>query len=181
MGYANFFRRLAAIIIDSVILYVVLYIIGYLIRDKDYQTRGLFLFGYIAINWLYFAIQESSEAQATIGKRILSIKVTDLDGNRISFWGGTKRYLAKIVSALIYGIGFLMAAFTQKKQALHDKIASTLVVMKNTDAAFFASQATQYIKSGVDRKIEQLAALRDQGVLTELEFNQAKEKLYASQ
>jgi uncharacterized RDD family membrane protein YckC len=82
----------------------------------------------LVADWLYFAYQESSPAQATIGKRALGIKVTDLEGNRISFGRATGRYFAKYLSAITLFIGFLLAAFTARKQALHDMIAGTLVV-----------------------------------------------------
>jgi hypothetical protein len=80
------------------------------------------------LNWFYFAIMESSESQATLGKKILGLKVTDEFGQRMSFGRATGRYFSKFISSLILGIGYLMAAFTDRKQALHDKIASTLVV-----------------------------------------------------
>ena len=76
----------------------------------------------------YFAIQESSDFQATVGKRALNIKVVDKRGNKISFWRALGRYLAKIISALILYIGFIMIGFTSKKQGLHDIIADTLVI-----------------------------------------------------
>ena len=71
---------------------------------------------------------ESSAKQATVGKMALGIIVTDLDGRRIGFGRATGRYFAKILSALTLGIGFLMAGFTERKQALHDMVASCLVV-----------------------------------------------------
>jgi uncharacterized RDD family membrane protein YckC len=71
---------------------------------------------------------ESSAKQATVGKMALGIIVTDLEGRRLGFGRATGRYFAKILSALILGIGFLMAAFTERKQGLHDMVASTLVV-----------------------------------------------------
>jgi uncharacterized RDD family membrane protein YckC len=77
---------------------------------------------------------ESSSYQGTIGKKILGIKVIDMNGNRISFVKATVRYFSKLLSALIIGIGFLMAGFTNKKQALHDLIAETLVVKKPEDS-----------------------------------------------
>lgn len=80
--------------------------------------------------WLYFALMESSRLQGTLGKMALSIKVTDLAGNRISFGRATGRYFAKIISGLIIAIGYIMAGFTQQKQALHDIIAGCLVVNK---------------------------------------------------
>ncbi len=77
--------------------------------------------------WLYFALQESSEHQATLGKRALNIYVTDLQGRRISFGQATGRHFGKIISGFILGIGYMMAGFTEKKQGLHDIMASTLV------------------------------------------------------
>jgi len=74
---------------------------------------------------------ESSVRQATIGKGILGLRVTDLDGNRITFLRAAIRDLAKIISAFILLIGFIMVAFTERKQGLHDMIAGTLVVKAN--------------------------------------------------
>ena len=76
----------------------------------------------------YFAGMESSVRQATYGKMMLGIKVVDEDGYNISFWRGVGRYFAKFLSLIPLGIGFLMAGFTEKKQALHDKIVKTLVI-----------------------------------------------------
>jgi len=81
--------------------------------------------------WLYFALWESSSKQATVGKLILKIRVTDAMGNRITFGRASARYFAKFVSNLTIFIGYLMAAFTQKNQALHDIIAETLVLRSN--------------------------------------------------
>jgi uncharacterized RDD family membrane protein YckC len=78
--------------------------------------------------WLYEAFMLSSEWQATVGKRAMSIVVTGLDGQRISFARATGRHFAKYLSGFLLLIGFIMAAFTAKKQALHDMIAETLVI-----------------------------------------------------
>lgn len=80
--------------------------------------------------WLYFALMEASSKQGTLGKMALGIKVTDLYGNRVSFGRATGRYFGKIISGAIFMIGYLMAAFTERKQALHDIMASCLVVDK---------------------------------------------------
>jgi uncharacterized RDD family membrane protein YckC len=80
------------------------------------------------VNWIYEAALESSSYQATLGKMALGLKVTDLEGRRISFARATGRHFAKILSGLMFFIGFIMAGFTQRKQALHDMIAGTLVV-----------------------------------------------------
>ena len=80
--------------------------------------------------WLYFSIMESSPLQATLGKMALSIRVTDTAGQRISFLRATGRTLAKIIYGAILLIGYIMVAFTERKQALHDMMAGTLVVTK---------------------------------------------------
>ena len=81
--------------------------------------------------WLYFAYLESGEKQATWGKQALGVYVTDLSGNPISFGRASGRFFAKIISGLIpLWIGFIMAGFTERRQALHDMIASTLVLRR---------------------------------------------------
>lgn len=84
----------------------------------------------IVAGWLYFALMESSKFQGTVGKLALGIIVTDVDGNKISFARATGRYFSKILSGFILMIGYIMAGFTEKKQALHDIIAGTLVWKK---------------------------------------------------
>jgi uncharacterized RDD family membrane protein YckC len=84
----------------------------------------------IVIGWLYFALQDSSQKQGTFGKQIVGIKVTDLQGNRISFGRATGRYFAKWITGCTCGIGFLMPLWTEKKQTLHDMIAGCLALKK---------------------------------------------------
>ena len=85
----------------------------------------------VLIKWLYFAYLESGERQATWGKQAMGIYVTDLLGNRLSFGHASGRFFAKMVSSLIpLGIGYIMAGFTERKQALHDMIASCLVLRR---------------------------------------------------
>jgi uncharacterized RDD family membrane protein YckC len=84
----------------------------------------------VLIQWLYFALMESSSHQGTLGKMALGIEVTDLNGRRLSFGRATGRYFAKIISTIPCLAGYIMAGFTEKKQALHDMIASCLVVRK---------------------------------------------------
>lgn len=81
--------------------------------------------------WLYYALMESSRSQATLGKMALGLKVIDLEGERISFLKATARYFSKIISRAIFWVGYIMAGFTDRKQALHDFIASTYVIYKN--------------------------------------------------
>jgi uncharacterized RDD family membrane protein YckC len=133
MEYAGFWRRFAAYIIDSILVSVVFWL-AVLILGAIADDAGV-IFAYIlgTIGGLvYYAGMESSTSQATVGKIALGIQVTDLQGNRVSFGRALGRNLAKILSALILYIGFIMAAFTAKKQALHDMIAGTLVVKKGT-------------------------------------------------
>lgn len=92
-------------------------------------ARGITTFAFSScVNWIYEAILESSSKQATVGKMALGLKVTDLNGNRISFARATGRHFAKVLSGMILLIGFFMAGFTDRKQALHDMIAGTLVL-----------------------------------------------------
>jgi uncharacterized RDD family membrane protein YckC len=80
------------------------------------------------INLLYYSLLESSAWQGTLGKKALGLAVTDLEGRRISFGRAVGRWFAKIISSLTLLIGYIMAGFTAKKQALHDMIAGTLVI-----------------------------------------------------
>jgi len=82
------------------------------------------------LQWLYYALMESSAKQGTLGKMALGIIVTDMNGGRITFGRASGRYFGKILSGMILYIGFIMAGFTEKKQALHDILANCLVVDK---------------------------------------------------
>jgi uncharacterized RDD family membrane protein YckC len=85
----------------------------------------------LVVSWLYYALSESSSWQATLGKKILNLKVTDMSGQPISFGRASGRYFAKIITGMIpLMIGYIMAGFTEKKQAIHDMIASCLVLRK---------------------------------------------------
>jgi uncharacterized RDD family membrane protein YckC len=144
-AYAGFWRRFVAVVIDSVLLMIgggicggiAGFILGFVIAASGGDTKliqvaagasgviiGLFL------NWLYFTLLESSSKQATLGKMAIGILVTDLQGNQISFTRANGRYWGKVVSTVPLGIGYIMAGVTQKKQALHDKVAGTLVVRR---------------------------------------------------
>ena len=119
--YAGFWLRFVAMLIDLIIVSA-----GAGLVAAGTLGAGFFvgLFG----PWLYEAFMLSSEWQATVGKRAMSMVVTGADGGRISFARATGRHFAKYLSAFILGIGFLMVAFTSKKQGLHDLIAETFVV-----------------------------------------------------
>ena len=90
-----------------------------------FQVVGFGL-GFVG-GWLYEALLTSSSLQATLGKLLLGMRVTDLQGQRISFERATGRHFAKYLSTMILGIGYLMVAFNAKKQGLHDMLAGTLV------------------------------------------------------
>lgn len=128
-AYAGFWRRFWAFLLDYIILVFGLSLIisvfssGYYNEDSIYGPA-------LVISWLYYALMESSNKKATLGKMALGIVVTDLNGNKISFGRATARYLCKFLSGLIFAIGYIMAVFTDKKQALHDMIAGCVVVKK---------------------------------------------------
>jgi uncharacterized RDD family membrane protein YckC len=151
VAYAGFWLRFVAIIIDGLLLYFVSMILflpfaastgmgmrGMMTgRPPDSQAilpmiHALLRLALLrtVLHWLYYSLLESSAWQGTLGKKALGLEVTDLDGNRISFGRATGRFFAKIISAIILGIGYIMAGFTEKKQALHDILAGTLVIRK---------------------------------------------------
>lgn len=141
--YAGFWLRFAAYLVDTVIIFLIfipltlaLAVASASVTDGDdngamalfqLANMGLNLVS-IVVTWLYSSLLESSSWQATIGKKAVGIRVTDMNGNRISFGKATGRHFGKLLSSLICAIGFIMAAFTEKKQALHDMLAGTLVV-----------------------------------------------------
>jgi uncharacterized RDD family membrane protein YckC len=142
--YAGFWLRFVAFIIDSILLNIVGGVLGLIVGLgagfgglSDGAVTGATAASSalsLIINWLYFAFMESSEWQATLGKKALSLVVTDEHGERISFGRATGRYFGKIVSWIILAIGFMMAGWTERKQALHDMLASTLVHRANSPA-----------------------------------------------
>jgi uncharacterized RDD family membrane protein YckC len=150
VAYAGFWLRLVAFIIDAIVLHFVFTIVtlpfiasmgirgimrGHMPMSPEEliplmrQLFHIFLIRTV-LNWLYYALLESSAWQATLGKKALGLEVTDMQGTRISFGRATGRFFAKIISALILWIGFIMAGFTEEKQALHDMIAGTLVIRR---------------------------------------------------
>ena len=153
--YAGFWLRFVAYFIDGLIVGIPLMIVigilfflfggfGLMMRRNLNDPRvaaallAPMIFGFalvwlvsLALTWLYFAGMESSVRQATFGKAAMSLHVTNLEGQRLTFGHATGRFFAKMISGLIpLGIGYIMAGFTEKKQALHDMIAGTLVLRK---------------------------------------------------
>jgi len=136
---AGFWLRLFAYIIDFLILSVINYYLFVLLKIQPEER--LVITNLVALvshplalftGWLYYALLESSNYQATIGKKIFKLKVTDKHLRKISFGKASGRYFGKIFSGLFLGIGFLMIGFTMDKQGLHDMWANTLVI-KNAD------------------------------------------------
>jgi uncharacterized RDD family membrane protein YckC len=135
--YAGFWLRLWAYLIDCVILGAIPVLIAVIMAPLFFTGgAGLAMLGSVIFlvpvilteGWLYYALMESSSFQATIGKRALGLKVTGMNEEPISFGTASIRYFGKILSHLIFSIGYIMAAFTEKKQALHDILASCLVI-----------------------------------------------------
>jgi uncharacterized RDD family membrane protein YckC len=156
-GYAGFWWRVLAWVVDSLILSALTFLIDSavgldqfaIIRapapgasrfDISYTDAAQIsyqwhmpTFGWAQVIGLllpvaYYALLESSRWQATIGKRLCRLRVTRLDGARISLPRALGRYFGKFLSAFIFGIGFLMVGWTHRKQGLHDLLAGTLVV-----------------------------------------------------
>ncbi|MBE0616275.1 MAG: RDD family protein [Burkholderiales bacterium] len=126
--YAGFWARFVALLVDGAILVAIVLTIG--IASTFAGAAGIAI-GQIIIflvYLLYWPVMESSSRQATFGKSLLGLQVTDLNGDRLSFLRAFLRNLAKIISAIPFDIGFIMAAFTGRKQALHDMITKCLVV-----------------------------------------------------
>jgi uncharacterized RDD family membrane protein YckC len=140
--YGGFWIRFVAVAIDWLIVSVVVWPVAWTIAVgigfaggavrmpgggvkmvREIVLETLFL----CAAWIYEAAMESSSKQATLGKMALGLKVTDEQGRRISFARATARYFSKFISFMILFIGYIMAGFTARKQALHDMIAGTLV------------------------------------------------------
>ena len=141
--YATFWHRLAAYLVDWVLMMAIFCPVGMAmgvmsaVAGRDAEELNIAVQAItnvisLVVGWLYYALMESSSWQGTVGKRVLGIKVTDLNGGRISFGRATGRYFAKIISSLICLVGFIMVAFTERKQGLHDMMASTLVLQGST-------------------------------------------------
>jgi len=154
--YAGFWVRLLALLIDSVVMsfgFVLILIplffltgLGALVSrispDEELNEAGIFLIigsiflvsvVAIAVTWLYHAWMESSEWQGTVGKKALGLVVTDMAGQRVSFGRATGRHFGKIVTNMVpLFIGYILAGFTAKKQALHDMLAGCLVLRRNS-------------------------------------------------
>ncbi|OOG46338.1 transporter [Rhodanobacter sp. C06] len=166
--HAGFWKRVAAYILDLILLTIVFKVIGTffgasaaeeamkqemlsgtsLMQAYQHFYSSMWPYNLLTtvLTWLYFAFCESSAWQATVGKLALGVRVTNLQGARISFLRATGRFFAKYLSVLIMFIGFIMVAFTRRKQGLHDMIASTLVL--NGRASEFRNAPVKSSASG---------------------------------
>lgn len=134
--YAGFWKRFAAYIIDTLIITFADYALLGVGLIFEAFNEGIFLSAYLVVffmNLLYFVVMESSKKQATLGKMALGIIVVDSNGRRIGFWRAFARYFARTISAIPLLLGYMLAGWTQKKQALHDMICGTLVINKNAE------------------------------------------------
>jgi uncharacterized RDD family membrane protein YckC len=159
MRYAGFWARVAATVIDSLLMtplmIVLLFFLMPRVTAQDYREDvraahgtdrsdvawhrflqqemrilgALVLAGFIA-SWPYYTLLEASPAQGTVGKLILRLKVTDLDGRRVRWGRANARYLGRWISGLPYCAGYLFPLFTARKQALHDMMARCLVLKR---------------------------------------------------
>lgn len=132
--YSGFFRRLLAAIIDHFIIGILASALGFMGHFRIYDEDSLTAYPIIGIGvftLLYCVFMESSAWQATVGKKLLNMKVTDENFARISPVKALVRYAASWLSGAILCLGYLWVIFDSKKQAWHDKIAGTYVI--NTD------------------------------------------------
>jgi uncharacterized RDD family membrane protein YckC len=149
--YAGFWPRFLAHLIDLILLGIVLVVVAFVFMFVGTvpslcfapgQTLGsnpvvvpivvllellILVASFVGI-WFYHAWFDSSRWQGTPGKRLLNLRVTSMTGERISFWHASGRFFGKVLATLPFFIGYLTALFTERKQALHDLIASTLVI-----------------------------------------------------
>ena len=141
--YAGFWRRVWAGTIDVSLEILVALLIS-LVIDFGFSLVGRVLgiehesaayitgFTFIVVlavgGWLYAALSESSRYRATIGKRIMHLQVVTADGEKLNFGQASVRHVMKFLSLFTAGIGFVMAGFTKRRQALHDLPNDCLVI-----------------------------------------------------
>jgi uncharacterized RDD family membrane protein YckC len=142
-GFAGFWLRAIACIIDTILIVTIFILVASFFPSTfekllppsstsfmDMPRPAPLVIALLAaLGCLYYSVFEASRWQATPGKRILRLYVTDLNGQRITFGRAVIRNLARQISGIFF-IGYILAAFTEKKQALHDFIASCLVLRR---------------------------------------------------
>jgi len=133
-GYAGVIGRSAALLLDYLILVALFVALSWFIGQVSLRSRindsgrvGLTAAASFLIALLYFSALEGSRAQATLGKMALGLQVADVHGQPIGFVRAAARFLAKLLSLLVLGVGFLMALFNDRHRALHDVLTGTVV------------------------------------------------------
>jgi len=127
MRYASIGKRFLALLIDGILLSI----IGVVFFSTNYSITGPDLsmsLIQVVVAWLYFAIQDSSSHQATIGKRVMDIHLITSEGQKIDFKTASIRYFSKLLSSFLFLFGYIMAFFSAQRKTLHDRLAKTLVV-----------------------------------------------------
>jgi len=157
--FAGFWKRVGAYLIDGFIMgigqgilaafvFVFLFTVMKLDRHAFIALMSLLLYGFVfLVHVLYFSLFESSSRQATPGKMALGIVVTDASGRRISFWRAVARNCARVISGLFLGLGYIICGFTDRRQAAHDLLASTLVVKNDAPLRVSGKDELQIMKS----------------------------------
>jgi uncharacterized RDD family membrane protein YckC len=127
--YAGFWLRVCASIIDTLILWIPCSLFRWSLAGRfDTVVFEVLDFIQLAVIWgLYYGFLESSPKEGTLGKQFLKLRVTDMDGSRLSFGRALGRYLLGLLAALPVGVGLFMVGWTRKKQGLHDKMAKCIV------------------------------------------------------
>ena len=125
--YASVWKRFWAFMIDLAVFIVLFIFLAQLLNDF---TVSLIL---LVIIWLYYALLESSPWQASLGKRLMGLKVVDKRGRRLTFSKATKRLLVRLVTNVAFYIGFFTAAFDKHKETLHDKVSHSLVISADSE------------------------------------------------
>ncbi len=169
-SYASLWKRFLALFLDSLIVLIPAALAG----DILPVLGGL-------IVWFFYApVLESSKIQATLGKYCLSIRVTDLTGQRITLKAATIRNALKCVSSVMVFVGFVFALFSSKKQTFHDLLSDTLVMEGRIEhpvtEAWVENVKTVFGNTTLS-EIERLQALREKGALTEEEFQEQKKAI----
>lgn len=134
--FGGFWIRVGAYIIDVFVLVVPFLLISTLVLPPvkpPFTPKELLVAELLSwllamlLWWLYYGVLESSAWQATVGKKAVGLQVVDENSQRLSFGRASGRFFAKLISSAILCIGFLMVGWTEKKQGLHDLVATTFV------------------------------------------------------
>lgn len=128
MNFKMFARRFCAYVIDMTIVMLFVNFLDWILIQLAIIPAALRGLMYYAFTLVYFAMQESGDEQATIGKRIMNLVVCDMNGEPISFLRALGRNFARIINMAILSLGYVTILFTKKQQGVHDMIARTLVV-----------------------------------------------------